>query len=201
MKVVAINGSPRKGGNTSILIGHVFEELQAAGIETEMIQIGGRRFSGCRACSKCWENKDRRCVIKNDPLNDWLETVLAAEGLLLASPTYFADVSSEMKAFIDRAGFVCRANGNLLAGKVGAALAAVRRAGALHALDTMNHLLLASRVFIPGSSYWNLGVGREIGQVENDEEGLRAMRDLGQDMARLLKALHPQAQAAGTGAG
>jgi len=189
MKVVAINGSPRKGGNTAILIGHVFEVLQAEGIETEMIQIGGRRLSGCKACNMCWENKDGRCVIKNDPLNDWLATVLAAEGLILASPTYFADVSSEMKAFIDRAGSVTRASGMLLAGKVGAAVAAVRRAGALHALDTMNHLLLASEMFLPGSSYWNLGVGREIGKVESDAEGLKAMRDLGRNMARLLKAL------------
>ncbi len=189
MHVIAINGSPRKGGNTSILIGHVFEELQAAGIGTERIQIGGRRIAGCRACYTCWKNKDKRCVIENDPLNDWLEAVLAADGLILASPTYFGDVTSEMKAFIDRAGFVTRANGMLLAGKVGASLAAVRRAGAIHALDTMNHLLLASRMFVPGSSYWNLGVGREIGEVENDAEGLRAMHDLGRDMARLLLAL------------
>ena len=150
MRVLAVNGSPRKGGNTAILIGHVFEELETQGIETEMIQVGGRRVSGCKACLACWKNKDARCAVKNDLLNDWLEKVLAADGLILASPTYFGDVTSEMKAFIDRVGSVTRANGLLLAGKVGASLSAVRRAGATHTLDTMNHLILASRMFMPG---------------------------------------------------
>ena len=189
MKVIAVNGSPRKGGNTAIMIGHVFEELKAQGIETEMIQIGGRKVYGCRACYECWKSKDLTCAIKNDRFNGWLEKVLAADGLILASPTYFGDVTAEMKAFMDRTGFVTRANGSLLAGKVGAALTAVRRSGAIHALDTMNHLFLCTQMFIPGSTHWNLGVGLDIGDVGKDEESLGTMRELGRNMARLLKAL------------
>ena len=190
MKVVAINGSARKDGNTAILINKALAALEAEGIETEMIQLSGKTIRGCTACGKCFENKDKKCVVDNDPLNGYIAKMLEADGIILGSPTYFADLTSELKAVIDRAGFVCRANGNLLKNKVGAAVVAVRRAGAIHAFDSINHFFLISEMIIPGSSYWNIGFGLKKGDAENDEEGLETMQQLGKNMAWLLKKIN-----------
>jgi multimeric flavodoxin WrbA len=189
MKVVAFNGSARKDGNTALLVGHVFRELEAEGIETELVQLAGEKIRGCIACYKCFANKDKRCAVANDVLNQCLEKMLEADGIILASPTYFADVSAEMKALIDRAGLVAIANDRMLARKVGAAVVAVRRAGSTHAFDSMNHFFFIEQMIVPGSIYWNVGIGREIGDVEDDEEGVRTMKVLGQNMAWLLKKL------------
>jgi multimeric flavodoxin WrbA len=190
MKVIAFNGSARKDGNTAILINRVFNELEKQDIETEMIQLSGQKIRGCIACYKCFENKDRRCSLKDDIVNDCIEKILQADGIILASPTYFADVSSELKALIDRAGLVARANDDMFRRKVGAAIVAVRRAGSIHAFDSINHFFLISQMIIPGSSYWNIGIGREIGDVEKDEEGLQTMATLGRNIAWLLKKIH-----------
>ena len=189
MKVVAFVGSPRKEGNTVRLVKEVFEALEGEGIETEMIQIGGHVIRGCVACYQCFANKDARCVHDEDMLNMCIAKMQEADGILLASPTYFADVTAEMKALIDRAGFVAKANGNLLRRKVGAAVIAVRRAGAVHAFDTINHFFLIQEMIVPGSIYWNIGIGREKGEVEGDEEGLRTMKVLGENMAWAMKKL------------
>ena len=189
MKVVAFSGSARKDGNTAILIGHVFQELEKEGIETELIQLSGSRIHGCIACMKCFENKDQRCSVKDDNVNDCIEKMLGADGIILGSPTYFANVSTEMKALIDRAGMVSRANSDMLARKVGAAVVAVRRAGAIHVFNSINHFFFIGQLIVPGSSYWNLGMGRQKGEVEKDEEGIQTMKDLGRNMAWLLKKL------------
>jgi multimeric flavodoxin WrbA len=189
MKVVAFNGSPRKGGNTEQLLRAVFEPLAAEGIETELVQVGGTDLRGCRACMKCGEKKDGHCVMGGDILNECIDKMRGADGILLGSPTYFTDVSAEMKALIDRAGFVALANGGLFRRKVGAAVVAVRRGGATHAFDTMNHLFLINQMIVPGATYWNMGVGRMPGQVLEDDEGMRNMRVLGENMAWLLKAI------------
>lgn len=190
MKVVAFNGSARKDGNTAALINHVFGELNAAGIETELVQLAGQRIRGCTACYQCFERKDKRCAVDDDIVNECIAKMIEADGIILGSPTYFADLTSELKALIDRAGFVARANGDLFARKVGAAVVAVRRAGAIHAFDSINHFFLIEQMIVPGSIYWNLGMGREKGQVEDDEEGIRTMKTLGQNMAWLLEKLH-----------
>jgi len=190
MRVVGINGSARKGGNTTLLLRHVFAELENEGIETELVELSGKRIHGCTACYKCFTNKDRRCAVKGDAANDCIAKIDAADGILLGSPTYFTDVTAEMKALIDRAGMVGRANETMYRRKVGAAVVAVRRAGAIHAFDTMNHFFLIGQMIVPGSSYWNIGVGREIGDVEKDEEGVATMRTLGRNMAWLLKRLN-----------
>ncbi len=187
MKVVAFNGSPRKDGNTSILIGNVFREIEREGIETELVQMSGRRIQGCIACYKCFENKDRRCAVTNDAANEYIEKMAEAEGIILGSPVYFYDVTAEMKALIDRAGFVPKANGGMYRDKVAAAVAAVRRSGAVHTLDTMHHLFLSAEMIIVGRA---IGVGRDKGEVEKDEEGMELTRALGQRMARLLKRLY-----------
>ena len=189
MKVVAFNGSARKDGNTAILINRVFSELEKQDIETEMIQLSGQKIPGCIACYKCFENKDHKCSLKNDAVNDYIEKMLQADGIILASPTYFADISSELKALIDRTGLVARANGDMFRRKVGAAIVAVRRGGSIHAIDSINHFFLISQMIIPGSSYWNMGFGLEIGDVEKDEEGLQTMETLAQNMAWLLNKI------------
>ena len=191
MKVIAFNGSARKDGNTAIMIKQVFGELEKEGIETEMVQFSGQKIRGCIACYKCFENKDQRCAVKTDIVNDCIEKMLEADGIILASPTYFADVSAELKALIDRAGLVAKANDEMFARKIGAAVVAVRRGGAIHAYDSMNHFFLISGMIIPGSCYWNMSFGLDKGDVEKDEEGLRTMQTLGQNMAWLMKKIQP----------
>jgi len=189
MKVIAFNGSARKDGNTAILIREVFAELNAEGIETEMIQMAGKTIHGCIACGKCFENKNQRCAVDNDFANECIEKMVPADGIILASPTYFGDVSTELKALIDRAGFVARANPDMLKRKIGAAVVAVRRAGALHVFDSINHFFLIGQMIVVGSSYWNVGIGLAKGDVEQDKEGIETMRTLGRNMAWLLKKI------------
>ena len=189
MKVVAFSGSARKDGNTAILVRHVFAELEKEGIGTELVQLAGERLRGCAACYQCWQKKDGACVIRDDIVNDCIEKMKEASGIILASPTYFADVTSEMKALMDRSGMVSRANGDMFRRKAGAAVIAVRRAGAIHAFDSINHFFLIGQMIVPGSSYWNVGVGRQIGEVEQDEEGVQTMKALGENMAWLLKRI------------
>jgi len=187
MKVIGFNGSPRKGGNTAILINHVFREIEKEGIETELVQLSGEHIHGCIACYKCFENKDRRCAVKNDLANEYIEKMTNAQGIILGSPVYFNDVTPEMKALIDRAGFVSIANGGMYTNKVGGAVAAVRRSGAVYTADTMCHFLMIQEIFIVGRV---IGVGREKGEVKKDEEGLKLAEALGQRMAWLLKKLN-----------
>ena len=187
MKVVALNGSARKDGNTAILINLVFDELKKEGIETELIQLAGNPIAGCIACYKCFKNKNRRCSVDKDMLNEIIEKMLQADGIILGSPTYFADVSSGMRAFIERCGFVARANDYMFKYKVGAGVVAVRRAGAIPAFNSLMLFLHYMQMMIPGSSYWNIAIGRDPGEVLKDEEGVQTMKTLGQNMAWLLK--------------
>jgi multimeric flavodoxin WrbA len=190
VKVVAFNGSPRADGNTAILLKHVLSVLEKEGIETELVQIGNRQIHGCTACRKCFETKNRRCIIETDDVNSYIEKMVQADGILLGSPTYFAMMSPEMKALIDRAGFVSRAQPEILKRKVGAAIVAVRRAGGMTTFDAINNFFLISQMIIPGSSYWNIGVGHKKGDVEADTEGMRTMEDLGKNIAWLLKKIN-----------
>ena len=190
MKVVAINGSARRDGNTALLIRHVLGELEKEGIETDLVQLAGQKIQGCIACYKCFSLKNKRCAITDDVVNECLAKMDNAEGIILGSPTYFADCTAQIKALIDRAGFVSRANDEMLRRKIGAAVVAVRRAGAIHAFDTLNHFFTIGQMIIVGSSYWNIGVGREIGDVEKDEEGVATMTTLGKNMAWLIKKVY-----------
>jgi multimeric flavodoxin WrbA len=139
---------------------------------------------------QCGEKKDRRCVIDADALNGYLQKMFAADAVILGSPVYFTDVTAEMKALIDRAGFVARQNGSVLRRKVGAAVVAVRRAGSIHTFDTLNHFFLINQMIVPGSSYWNMALGRAPGDVGRDQEGMETMRVLGEAMAWLMKKIN-----------
>ena len=190
MKVVAFSGSSRKDGNTAILLNTVLGELEKEGIDTELVQLAGNPLQGCIACYKCFENKDKKCAVTKDKLNEYLEKMINADGILLGTPVYYADASATIKALIERCGFVSAANGGLFTHKAGAAVAAVRRAGAIRAFDTLNHLFQYSQMFIVGSTYWNVGIGRNPGEVKDDQEGIKTMENLGKNMAWLLKKIH-----------
>lgn len=187
MKVVGFNGSPRKDGNTNILMNRLFRELEHEGIKTELVQLSEKEIRGCIACSKCYKNKDQRCAVKTDAANEYIEKMTGAQGIVLGSSVHFQDVTSEMKALIDRAGSVGLANGRMYRNKVGAALACFRRSGGMHTVDSMNHFFLSNEVIIAGRV---LGVAREKGDMEKDEEGLQIATSLGQRMAWVLRRLH-----------
>jgi len=189
MKVIAFNGSARKDGNTSILLNMVSEELKAEGIETEIYTLAGKPIQGCIACFKCFENKNKRCAVEKDVINECIQKMIEADGILLGSPTYFADVSAGMKALIERCGMVSRANGDMFKRKVGAGVVAVRRAGAMHVFNSLNSFFLISQMIVPGSSYWNLAIGRQPGEVNNDPEGVQTMKNLGKNIAWLMKKM------------
>ena len=190
MKVLAINGSPRPGGNTAFLLNAVLAEAANAGFETELVQLAGKNLAGCRACMVCREKRDGRCAVASDALNDILQKMIAADAVVLGSPTYFADVTSGMKALIDRAGYVALANGRPLARKVGAAVTVHRRGGAVCSFDTMTRFLLISGMIVPGSTYWNFAAARNPGEAGNDAEALANMADLGKNIVWLLQKLH-----------
>lgn len=187
MKVIGFNGSPRKDGNTSILIRRIFDELEKKSIETRLIQLSDKEIRGCIACERCSKNQDRRCAVDADAANEYIQEMLAADGIVLGSPVYFNDVTPEMKALIDRCGYVARANGRMFRNKVGAAVAAVRRSGAVYTLDTMNHFFLSGEMIIVGRG---IGVGREKGEVEKDGEGMSRVKLLGERMGWLLNKIH-----------
>lgn len=189
MNVVAFCASARKNGNTHHLLQTVLEPLEAGGINTELVELAGSNLKGCKACFVCMKKKDQSCAIKDDLVNECIGKMVRADAIILGSPTYFADVSTEMKALIDRCGMVGRANGDLYKRKIGAAVVAVRRAGSIHAFDTMNHFFQIGQMIIVSSSYWNIGIGREKGEVAGDEEGIRTMRQLGENMLWLLEKI------------
>ncbi|NLV42221.1 MAG: flavodoxin family protein [Candidatus Hydrogenedentes bacterium] len=189
MKVVAFNGSPRKGGNTELLLRKVLEPIAAAGIETELIQVGGKEVRGCQACYACFQNKDCRCANDRDEMNAWIAKILEADAVVIGSPTYFAGPSAEVTALLDRVGLVACANNAMLSRKIGAAVVAVRRGGAGGVQDAINHMFLMTRMIVPGSTYWNMGFGLEKGEAANDAEGLNNMKDLGETIAWLVKAV------------
>ena len=188
-KVVAFNGSARKGGNTAILLRYALKELEQEGIETELVELAGAKIHACLSCRKCSARKDRRCSQKDDIGNLCIEKMEQADAILLGSPTYVSDVSPQIKSLMDRACLVARANGGMFRRKVGAAVVAVRRAGAVHAFDSLNHFFLINEMIVPGSSYWNIAIGNQIGDVEKDEEGIQTMKTLGRNMAWLLNKL------------
>ncbi len=187
MKVTGFNGSPRKDGNTSSLINYLFEELNKESIETELVQLSEKDIHGCISCFRCFENKNQRCAVKKDAANDYIEKIMGSDGVVMASPVYFIDVTPEMKALIDRAGFVGLANGKMYRNKVGAALACFRRSGGAHTVDTMNHFFLSNDFVIAGRA---ASMAMEKGDVEKDAEGIQLAKILGQRMAWLLKKIN-----------
>ena len=189
MKILGINGSPNKNGNTALLIKEVFKPLQAADMETELLQLGGKQVHGCTACMKCRELNDFKCHIKNDAINVCIQKMHDADAIILGSPVYFSNVTTEIKALIDCAGYVFRSNHGLKH-KIGAGIVAVRRAGEINTFNAINDFFLVNQMIVPGSSYWNIGIGKLPGEVLHDDEGMQTMKDLGENMAWLLQKIY-----------
>lgn len=192
MKVVAFNGSPRRDGNTAYILHLVLDGMKSRGIETEFIQVGGESIRGCSACYFCHDTRSTSCAITSDPVNEWIAKMMSADGIILGSPVYFNDVTTEMKALIDRAGFVARANDRMFRRKAGAAVVAVRRNGAVHALDTLVHFFSAMQMYIVGGS--NNVIANKIGEAAQDEEGMQNMKTLSGNMALLLEMMEKYRQ-------
>lgn len=187
MKALAFNGSPNKEGNTYHAIKIVTAELEKAGIETEIVQVGHKTIGGCIACNQCIKNRDEQCVLPGDEVNAWLQKMKEADGIILGSPVHYSAIGGTMKSFLDRAFYVAGVNHGMLRHKVGASLAAVRRSGGLPTFEQLNNYLLYSEMLIPTSNYWNVIHGTLPGEVMKDEEGVQIMRVLGKNMAWLMK--------------
>lgn len=187
LKVVLFNGSPRKKGNTYHCLNTVMQELISEGIDCDYVWIGMDKLQGCTACFKCVENDDQKCVLKGDKMNEYIEKILEADGIIIGSPTYFSDLSATTKALIERAGY---ATGRLLKNKVGAAVVAVRRAGANHVFSSINFFFLIKEMIVVGSTYWNMGIGRKPGEVLDDKEGIQTFKNLGKNIGYVLKKLN-----------
>lgn len=187
MKVIAINGSPNKEGNTFHALNMVGIELKENGIEFEILHIGHKMIHGCMGCGKCSINKDEKCVIKTDDMNQWIQQIKDIDGIIIGSPVYYSGIPGTMKSFLDRLFYVSGSNGGLLRHKVGAAVVAVRRTGGSVTFDSLNHYLTYSEMIIATSNYWNVIHGRVAGEVNKDDEGKQIMRVLGKNMAWLLK--------------
>lgn len=191
MKVVAFNGSPRHNGNTAQSLKIVLAELEKEGIETEILQLGGRKVFGCLACGKCRENKDNRCARQDDEMNTFIQKIEAADGIIIGSPTYFSNVSTEVKALIDRCGYVSKSNGGaMLRGKVAASVVSARRAGSTFTYSAINFFFGIAEMIICSSNYWNMTLSRDPGDVQNDAEGILTFQILGKNMAELLKKVN-----------
>ncbi len=188
MKVIAINGSPKKEGNTFQALTLVGKEIIKAGIDFEILHIGNKLIHGCTACRKCAETMDEKCSgVPNDELNKISQQIFKADGILLGSPVYYGGIAGTMKSFLDRLFYVSGANGNLFRHKVGAAVVAVRRTGGSSTFDCLNHYLNITEMIIATSNYWNVIHGRAPGEALQDAEGVQCMQVLGRNMAWLLK--------------
>lgn len=189
MKVVAINGSPKSNGNTYEAIKAVAKELEKENIEVEIIHIGNKVVRGCLACNGCAKNKNEKCVIQNDDVNEWIQKMKDADGIILGSPVYYSAVAGTMKAFLDRAFYVASSNGGLFRHKVGASVVAVRRSGGIPVFDQLNNYINYSEMVMPTSNYWNVVYGTAPGEAAKDEEGMQIMRVLGKNMAWIMKLI------------
>jgi multimeric flavodoxin WrbA len=185
MSVLAICGSPRPGGNTEIIARHTLKAIEEQGLSTEFISVAGLDIRGCNACLACRTGES--CPVKDDLLPVY-QRMRAAEGIILATPVYFGSASAQIKALMDRAGYIARMNGNAFAGKIGGALVVARRAGHNFTFLQLVAWFTILDMVVPGSSYWTIAFGREKGEVASDREGMDAAYHFGQNMARLIKS-------------
>lgn len=187
MKVVAINGSPRKEGNTYHALKIMGEKFKENNIDFEILHVGNKAVHGCLACGKCRQTKDEKCAITNDPVNEWIQVMKSADGLILGSPVYFSGIAGTMKSFLDRSFYVSLCNGNLFRHKVGASVVVLRRSGGSSTFDSLNHYITYGEMTLATSNYWNIAHGTMAGEVEQDGEGRQIMEVLASNMSWLIK--------------
>ncbi|PKM51742.1 MAG: flavodoxin family protein [Firmicutes bacterium HGW-Firmicutes-7] len=187
MKVIALNGSPKKEGNTYHAIKMVADELEKEGVEVEIIHVGNKLIRGCTACDQCAKNKNEKCILSGDEVNEWIQKVKDAEGIIIGSPVHFSSMGATLKAFLDRAFYVSSVNNGLFRHKVGASVVAVRRSGGVPTFEQLNNYINYAEMLMPASNYWNVIHGAKPGEALKDEEGTQIMSLLGKNMAWLMK--------------
>lgn len=185
MKVIIINGSPKANGNTATALREVESALHQEGVQTEFIHIGNKSIHGCLACNRCWSIGE--CVIADDMVNEVAAKLSESDGLLIGSPVYFSSPSGQLISFLDRL-FYSNLHTNWSM-KVGAAVAVARRGGTTATFDVLNKYFLKTNMPVVPSQYWNIAHGCEPGEVVQDEEGMQTMRQLGRNMAFLIKSI------------
>ena len=190
MKVLAINGSARREGNTADMLNIALGEIEKEGCQTEHIQLAGHTINPCKACFACAGKGN--CVFGNDVFQELYRKMTEADAIILGSPTYSADVSSTLKAVIERASVVSDTNPGMFRHKVGGAVAVARRAGAMNVVEAINRFFLNKEMYVAGSTYWNIAYGRLPGEAMKDEEGVTYMKNLGQNIAWLLNRIARQ---------
>ena len=186
MKVIAINGSPRTNGNTSMALRAMTDELERQGIETETIQIGKQSIHGCIACGHCFKSEGNKCVFTDDLVNETAQKMRDADGFILGCPTYYAGIPGTMKSFLDRVFYTSSRYFRL---KVATSCAVVRRAGGVDVVHQLNNYLNLAQTVIPPSQYWTIAYGRDKGEVEGDGEGMQTLVKNARCMAWLLKLI------------
>jgi len=185
MKAIGIVGSPRKDGNTEILTKHTLKAIEEEGLDTELISLAGLDIRPCNACMVC---REEECCPIDDDLLPIYTKMKEADAIILASPVYFGSATALLKAFMERAGYISGSR-KVFAGKVGGPLVVARRAGQNFTFAQIMYWFHILGFFMPGSTYWNIAFGREKGQVEEDEEGLRTAWNFGKNIALLVKKL------------
>ena len=189
MRVLGISGSPRREGNTDILVNTALEVLAGEGLETEFLSLADRPIKACVACRGCFDSETIRCIQKDPAFEGILGKFAEADGILIGSPVYFGSATPQIMALLDRVGYVSREHPQLLRRKVGAAIVVARRAGQNFTFAQLNYFFLISEMIVPGSTYWNVAFGREKGDVRNDEEGMDTVANLARNMAWLMKRI------------
>ena len=190
MKVLGISGSPRPGGNTDILIKHALGVLEKEGIETDFLSLADRPVKPCMACAGCMKGDEIRCVQEDPAFEGMIERFQAADGILVGSPVYFGSATPQTMSLLDRVGYVNRGHPELLRRKVGAAVVVARRAGQNFTFAQLNYFFLIAEMIVPGSTYWNVAIGKDKGEVTGDEEGMKTIETLAENMAWLMRKLY-----------
>jgi len=186
IRVLGIVGSPRVGGNTEGLVAEALKAAAEDGAETELVRLADKEIKPCDACLSC--RKTLECRVKDD-FGPIFDKMVIADGLILASPVYFGSATPQIKALIDRAGYLSIAKGRVFENKVGGALVVARRAGHNFTFAQLLFFFLHQGMIVPGSTYWNVAFGRQKGEVTEDEEGLETARNFAKKMVWLLKKI------------
>jgi multimeric flavodoxin WrbA len=188
MKVILLSGSPKPNGNTALLMQECLKVIEEHGVEAEIVSFAGMKIEACIACGKC--STSGECGL-DDGLNEIIEKIRPADGLIVGTPVYFGTARGDVMCALQRIGYVSRNTDNFLTGKVGGPVAVARRGGQTLTLQEMMMFFLINDMIVPGSSYWNMVFGRLPGEALKDEEGVEAVRHFAANVAGLVKKLHP----------
>lgn len=189
MNVIGINGSPHGDGNTFTALSIAGEIFKQNRIDYEIFNVGMKAVQGCTGCNACGKNKNEECIFTKDVVNEGIQKIKNADGIILASPVHFSGIGGNMKSFLDRAFYVAGANEGLFRHKVAASLVAVRRSGGVTTVDQLNHYITYSEMVMATGNYWNVIHGRKVGEAEQDTEGAQAIEVTAENMVWLMRLI------------